>query len=541
MNWVKNLLGSRFVSIFCLLFAITNRIIFASLYSLIGVDTKLQLTYAENFLAGKGMGVAKYFTNDLNTPVFDTHQVFPPGFSFAIIPFLKLFGGNEYRAVLAFDIVVAILFVIAVRSLGKKAGLPPALNNVVTLIAGCSQYFFFMSWSSTDAVGVFLILLALGETVSIINRKESIGLVRVIGAGLLFCSAFFFRYMYLPIVLLLPFLILLSGILLNNKKLKIDGLRILATSVFFLILFFVFSISTSGNALYVTDVGRGFFFNQFAACYPFLPASFINIDFGAQLIQSVFGLEYSRVIFYLQMINPVIFMVLTFLLSRYINRRKANLQFSNHSLFIMIGSLISIIIILLLAWLTLTYKELSWGFYRWTYVQDPRYFAFIYVFLPFVLFVCLHHYSPSFRKPIIRFFVIIAFCCLATEIIHGVYYNIKILLVHKDLAYIREADKGFRSFPAIITELERQNPDREVLVCSPDQFYLHTASQMGYKAIFDYTNFLQTDLRVSSKSLVVMPIQSRDVVIINGYIEKKKPHLAFTIAGTSFYTQEVDP
>ncbi|HET6766529.1 MAG TPA: hypothetical protein VFH08_03985, partial [Chitinophagaceae bacterium] len=216
-------------------------------------------------------------------------------------------------------------------------------------------------------------------------------------------------------------------------------------------------------------------------------------------------------------------------------------EFSNHSIFIIIGSIISIVIILLLGWLTLTYKELSWGFYRWTHVQDPRYFAFIYVFLPLVLFVCLHYYSPSFKKPIIRFFVIIAFCCLATEVFHGVYYNIKILLVHRDLAYIREADKSFRSFPAIIKEIKSQNPDREVLVCSPDQFYLHTASQMGYKAIFDYTNFLQTDLKVSSKSLLVMPIQTQDVGIIHEYLEKNQPHLAFTIGGISFYTQEINP
>src|SRR5688572_32123692 len=76
--------GSRFAGIFCLLFAFANRVVFSSLYSLIGVDTKLQLVHAQNLLAGKGMGVTKYFTNDLNSPIFDTQQLFPPGFSFII-------------------------------------------------------------------------------------------------------------------------------------------------------------------------------------------------------------------------------------------------------------------------------------------------------------------------------------------------------------------------------------------------------------------------------------------------------------------------
>jgi hypothetical protein len=225
MNWFNKIFGNRFAGIFCFLFAVANRIIFASLYSLIGADTKLQLVYAKNFMSGKGLGATKYFANDLNTPVFDTHQLFPPGFSFAIIPFLKLFDGNENKAVLAYDIVVAIIFVIAVRAVGKKAGLSPSFNNIVTLIAGCSQYIFFMAWSTTDAISVCLTIFGLIETINIINKKGNVGLLRIISAGLLFSLPFFFRYMYLPIAILLPSLILVSGFLLKSKKLKFDGLK----------------------------------------------------------------------------------------------------------------------------------------------------------------------------------------------------------------------------------------------------------------------------------------------------------------------------
>jgi hypothetical protein len=541
MNRLTKILSSRSAGIFCLLFAIANRIVFATLYSLVGVDTKLQLTYAKNFLAGKGMGATKYFTSNLNTPVFDTQQVFPPGFSFAIIPFLKIFRGDEYKAVLAFDITVAIFFVIATRSLGKKAGLPDSLNNIVTLIAGCSQYFFFMSWSSTDAIGVCLLLFALIPTIDIINKNESISVLKAVASSLLFCLPFFFRYMYLPIALLLPFLILLFGFVIKSRNLKISGLKTLAAAAFFLVLFFVFSLSASGNALYVTNVGRGFFINQLTECYPFLPASFMNIDFGAQLLQNISGLDYSKVILLLRIINPVILSLLLFLLCRYINKQRRSLLFSNHSLFIIAGSFVSITILLLLAWLTLTYKELSWGYYRWTFVQDPRYFAFIYTFIPILFFVCLYYYKSYLKTLFIRIILFIGLSCFAIETIHGIYYNIKIISSHKDLSYIREADDGFRNFPSIISNIKKQNPGREIIVCSPDQFYLYTAAQLGYKAIFDYENFLQAEPRVLSKTLLIMPIQSRDVVIINNYIEKKKPRLFYTIAGTSFYIQEIDP
>ena len=541
MNRLTEIMESRFVGIFCFLFAIANRIIFASLYSIIGVDTKMQLAYTKNLLAGKGMGITKYFTNDLNTAVFDTYQVCPPGFSFAIIPFLRIFGGDEHKAVLAYDIVIAILFVFAVRLLGKKAGLSPLFINIITLIAGCSQYIFFMAWSTTDAICVCLTLFALIETAGIINKKENSSLLKAVGVGLLFSSSFYFRYMYLPIALLLPFLVLLSGFLLKNKNLKIVGLKTLGASAFFVILLFVFSLSVSGNALHVTGVGRGFFIDQFVECYPFLPASFINIDFGAQLIQSIIGMDYSRVIFYLQIINPVILVFLIFLLGRYIYKQKKSLQFSSHSLFIIIGSFISLTIIFLLAYLTLTYKELSWGYHRWTFVGENRYFAFIYVFVPVSFFITLYHYRSFFRNPFMRLLVFIGLSCLGIEVAHGIYYNAKILVSHNDLAYIRDSDNGIKRFPAIITEIKKQYPDREVLVSSKDQLYLHTASEMGCKAIFDYDNFLESDLKVSSKSILLMPINTTDVVIVNEFIEKKKLQLVYTISGISFYTREMDP
>src|SRR6185436_15983250 len=94
---------SKFATVFCLLFAMANRIVFATLFSEIGRDARVQITIAKNLIAGKGLGVTKYFTADLATPVFDKHQLFPPGFSFSIIPFLKIFQ-NDYTAVLAFDI-----------------------------------------------------------------------------------------------------------------------------------------------------------------------------------------------------------------------------------------------------------------------------------------------------------------------------------------------------------------------------------------------------------------------------------------------------
>jgi hypothetical protein len=541
MNKLLKIFQGRYAGVVCFLFAITNRIIFTSLNSLIGTDTKIQLTYTENLLAGKGMGVTKYFTNEPNNPVFDTQQFYPPGLSMAIIPFLKLFGGDEYKAILAFDIIVSVLFVIAIRSLGKKAGLSPALNNISTLIAGCVQYIFFMSWSSTDAISLCFVLFALIETINIISKKENIGFLRTVGCSLLFCLPFFFRYMYLPIAFFLPFTILLFGLILKNRNLKIAGSKLFITSAFFLVTLFAFSLFTSGNALFVQDFGRGVFIDQLTKWYPFLPASFINLDFAAQLTERVVRISYGRVMFFAEIINVILFVVLLVMLLKYLVAFKKNRQLTSHFLFITIGSIIGVIIVLLLTYLTLTYKALPWGPIRWTHAQHARYFAFIYAFIPLLLFVYIQHYGHLIKKSFVRIFVFIALCLLLTEVFHGIYYNVKIVVHHKDLAIIRNADKGYRNFPAIVAELKKQHPGRQIFISSPDQYYLHAASKVGCKAIFDYENLVRPDIKVSSKSILLMPVHEQEAVIMKDYIEKKKPQLLSTIAGTYFYTEEIDP
>ena len=540
MKKLLQLLETRSASVCCLLFAMANRIVFTTLYSQIGTDTKIQLTYAQNLLAGKGIGVTKYFTHQLDNGIFDTQQIFPPGFSLAIIPFLEL-AGDEFNAVFAFDMIASVLFIIAVRLLAKKAGLSPALNNILTLIAGCSQFLFFMSWSSTDAISLCFVLFALAVTIDIIIKKNNISLIRAAGIGILFCLPFFFRYMYLPVAILLPFSVFAFGFVLKYKELKAAGLKLFLASLVFLILLIVFNLYASGNALFVQDFGRGIFFRQLGKWYPFLPASFINLDFAAQLTEKITGLSYSRFISYLEVLNPILFILLIILLCRYIAVYKNNIAFSGHSLFIVIGSAISFTIVLLIAYLTLTYKAIPWGFIRWTHSQHARYFAFLYIFIPMLLIVCLQHYRSFFKKIIPRVFIYVALSCIAIEALHGIYYNIKIIRSHNDLRIIKDADQGYKNFSSVIDEIKLKYPGREILISSPDQYYLHGASQMGYKAIFDYKNLSQVDLKPPSKSILLIPVHQQETIIMNDYIEKKKPQLFFEIAGTYFYIEEINP
>jgi len=529
------------VGIICTMFAITNRIVFTTFYSTISRDARVQLSYAENLLAGKGMGVTKYFTSGLQQPFFDKTLQFPPGFSLGIIPFLKLAGGNEYNAVLSFQIFAAALFVLAVRYLGRKAGLSPMLNNFMILVAGCSQYPFFSAGSPTDVISLALLLFAAGLTTGIILNKKNLSIGRSFLFSLFFFLPAFFRYIYLPVTLLLPLLVFFSGKISGNKQSIINGKRLTLTSAFLMALFFISSYYLQGSVLHIYNTGRGLFPGQLVHWYPFLPASFINLDFAVQQVSGFTGLEYNRIFYVMEILNVILFISLLLLAIRLMMKHQKNWPSTGHSVLLVAGSLVSITIILVLAYLSLTYRFQDWGEVKWTYSHDNRYFAFIYLFIPLVFFLVINYYDIVLKKTLSRILVFILFLFLFTETAHGVYYNIKILAGSGDLGYVRDRDKDYRLFPRLLEKLKNENPGRQILVCGPDQYYPHQASVMGYKAIFDYQNLNNRIIKPGVKSLLVVPVHSQDSWIMKEWVERNKPRVADAVAGTVFYAEKINP
>lgn len=531
---------SKYAAVFCILFAIANRIVFATLYSTIGRDARVQITFAKNFLAGKGLGVTKYFAADLTTSVFDTTQLFAPGVSFAIMPFLKIFHDDEYRAVLVFDIVISILFVFAVRSLGKKAGLSTALNNILTLVVGCSQYTFFMSGSSSDTIGLTFLLFGLGILISIIEKPERKKMISLFLYSVIFFLPSFFRYMYLPVSVLFPVIIFVYGVYSKNRILKTSGMWLGTFVAVFILLLLSLSSWFNGNSMYVIDTGRGVFFDQLIHWYPYIPAAFINLDFIAQLIARITGISYTSAFKIFEIFNTIFLAFLIFLLMRFILTSKKR-ELNKSSVFILSGTIISLCILFLITYFSLTYKPQLYGIYLWNYNYESRYFAFIYIFLPIVSLLCIHLYPSLLKKKFSSALIFAGLLILSAEVAHGVYYNVKIISKSTDVELIRNRVADFKQFPSMLKYLNAKYPDRELLVSASDQSFLHNASEMGYKAIFDYTSLNKIDLKAEKKSILLFPIHETDAWVMKDYLERRKPRILTKMAGTVFYLEEIDP
>jgi hypothetical protein len=384
-----------------------------------------------------------------------------------------------------------------------------------------------------------MLLFALAAMINVVEQKKKLSLLSILGYGLLFFLPAFFRYMYLPTSLLLPLMIFMYGYSIKNRELRVSGIKLVAATLVFIGLQFSIASYYSGNVVHVYDTGRGVFLDQLVRWYPFLPASLINLDFAAQLTEKISGIEYTRVIFLLEILNAILFFLLCFLFYRFFLRNKKSF-FEKRSILIVSGSVINLVIILMLAYLSLTYKAQDWGEYKWTYSYDVRYFAFIYVFTPILLFTSIYFYPNIFKPAFTKIFLSIIMLGFTIEVAHGIYYNLKIAANHDSLSIIRDRDKDYRSFQKIIQDLKDQNPGKEIVVSAPDQFYLHTASQMGYRSVFDYTNLNKFDLKLASKSILLMPVHKQDAWIMKEYVEKNNPQVIAIIAGTTFYKEELD-
>jgi hypothetical protein len=150
-------------------------------------------------------------------------------------------------------------------------------------------------------------------------------------------------------------------------------------------------------------------------------------------------------------------------------------------------------------------------------------------------------YSSVLKKSFFRILALAGAVLLLLEVIHGFYYNVKIATGQKDVIAVRDRVADYKQFPTMLKDLTIKYPNQEILVSASDQVFLHTASQIGYKAIFDYTSLNTTTLGVQKKSILLFPIHETDEWLMKDYLEKRKPQLLAKIAGTLFYFEEISP
>ena len=532
-------LDSKNATITVIIFSILNKVIYVLLTSSVGRDKLLQLSVTENIISGNGIGVFKYYTHDIYTPVFDKVVEFPPGYSYIMIPFVQLFNHDYYAASAAYDIIIAIFLLFVLRWICRLSGFSAYMTNLFTIIYGCFQYIYFSTAAPTDATGLLLVFFGIGVIIKLAQKNKKLTTLQFLLVGLLFFSPTFFRFMYLPISFLLPGLLILFGYKRSNRQMMKQGSFLFLLTALFIAIMILSLRTYSGYGMPQYPIERGFFPSNILRWYPFIPASFINLDFVSVQIEKLSNLKYQNVFVLFELLNILLFIFLTLLIYQTLKQIDTTLSFK---IFILSGSVISMVILLSLLYSSLTYTSKARDSGAWTFVYEERHFGFIYLFLQIAFLGWLYFFGRYRGTIILRriVFSLLAFLVII-ECAHGFYYNVKSIFNYKEEKIFQNHDADYRAFDKICSDLKQKNPDTEVLVASQDWFFCQKAVLSGTKGIYDALSLNNNTILVKRKSILLVIIPEDRLVAMNKYINEKKPTLLSSVLGTGFYLQEINP
>lgn len=535
-------LGSRNGSVFSVVFAIVNRTMLAFLASTIGRDKILQLHISENLLSGKGLTTTRYFFKDIYSPVIEASFSFPPGYSLVMAPLLKLFNHNYYAASVTFDLLVVLSFIYVLRRIAYHVGFSTLLTNILTLVFGSFQYVFFMKAPPTDAIGLLLVFICLDSIVKIVNDKKRLALSQILLTGILFILPALFRFMYIPLIILFPLFISMAGYWQKEKNTLRNGILLSAFS--FSMLVFSYLVLAFFDILTLPEYGieTGLFPENLSRWYPFIPASFISLDFAALQIDRFSRLSYSDAIVVFDFLNVVLFLSMVGLLFIPTLRNKfkeiADSQYRN---FLFSGSMTGLTILIVLTYSSLTYSRHIRPGSLWTFVYEERHFGYLLLFIQFVFFSVLGFYFKSRMSTLKKYLILVPVFALGLECLHGVYFNIKAIFHFNEMKTRLTQDADYRGFISLCRDIEKMNPGQELIVSSTDRYYYHRAILDGLRGIYDAKSLNQGLPRTNTPSLLLVAVPLRDKWILKEFLSNFSSHFHSHISGTDFYLIPIKP
>ena len=525
----------------CILIAIACRVINIMFVSFAGRDKMLLVLQSKNFLEGKGLGVQKYFTDQLDTAIFDYTQLWPPGYSLLLAPFLKFFNYNIYWATTSLDILASLAFIFIVRRICTQIKFPAAATNLMTLIAGCFEYPFTGSSLPTDTISLFFILVGISFLLAATTAKN-ISFRHLFFTSLFLFLPCFFRYAYPPVSIAAPLLFIFYAWRIKDKLLLRKGIWITAITTAMIALLFIVLKTYTGQAGYILQTQKGYFPENLVNWYPVIPGSFIDFPFLTSQAIKITGLSFNTVMKILETINILSVLALLALFIYWLFFKKIFRNINPAKWLLLSGLAMSAATFLSLGWLSLTFKKQQGYIGDWNYIYEARYYSLVIVLLQ-IGFLGWVFLSIEGKKKLLQK-VIIAFCgvILFIEVSHSIYFQTKVAFNFKEYKSAVYREQDYNYFNKLLPKLEKEYPDHEILVAAPgDDFYTYTAAYFGKKGIFDGNNIKQQLPKVKTKSLLVVMLYNNELDSFQNFILNPNVRKIQQVDYSNFYQVEIIP
>lgn len=500
-------------------------------------DMSYQILAAQALYEGHGVNSTTVSADDLSTLHYRPLVGWPPGFSVLLLPFYALYGQNYLAAALTLNILSALVTIFFGRRILKLLEMPLHLINLFTILTGFSIYYFYLK-PCTDSIAIAFLIMAVYYTISLYkSSQQAFKKNTAIGLTLMCCA--FVKYLYTPVVFVFPVLILAEGFYKKKRYLKISGSTLLVILLVACLSFFIYQKLSSGAIGYIKEPERGFYPENLLSAHPFIPASLIK----PETLEWFFNWApqaASLILRFFQIGHLFVFLSVVFLGIR--NCVKQGLQQDSViGSFFYLALIVSFAVFAILVWLSINVaKEDVDGGLFWTYVEEPRYYGAINIFIHLIVFISLPLIRHKRSKYVFYFF----FFCMLGEAVRGAIFTANRALHFGKEQYGWQQELKFQQNTAALVnqEKKKQRADKIVLIGSSDWMTIRAALYCSLPIFEDVTRLNNLSALHAKEPVMLFAIIRKDhVIYFDTFVNSNKTRFAGSGEGFLFYTHTILP
>jgi len=532
---LKNILSDKRVTAAILFIVIASRAIQLLFFYNIRVDGMYQVVAMQNFIHGHGISIGNVLPSNLSYFYYEPLINWPPGYSLMMAPFYLLFNHNYILAGIIMDLLFAVLLIFTGRKILKLLDTPLFLVNLFALSTGFFIYFFYYI-NSSDAIAISIFLIGIFYTLKLVKTKQ-FSSTTAAGLMLPLFLAGFIKYLFIPVVFIIPVCLLIYG-LVNKEKLFIKAgvLSAVVLSTLFTGLL-LYQKEISGTAFYISQPERGFFPDNLSEAYPTIPAAFLMPDSAAAYFDSFrTGRSFYRI---LQIINFVLLTGMLVIIVKKIFGRSGNPIITLSFLIILTALLLAGITVMLAILSISVAKEENFPGNLWTYIEEPRYYGLITVLIHISIFASLPSLMKKFNRSFPAYLLLLL---LIPETTRGVVFTANRISRFNNEEYIWQLEYKLQKLADDIINKNRK--ENEITVVTGSMYYLnYRVSLFSHAGIMNNASAINKpgQIKTTKPTLLLVIIYEKDVNAYLPFIESNKIEVAGYKDGFYFYTLHVSP